>query len=264
MYNPDFIKGLFGLEGKTAVVTGAGSGIGWRVARFLANAGANVVVADWVAESAERVAAELNEAGHRALAAPVDISDQAQVKAMFRNCVAEFGAPYVLANCAAIFPMEALADITAESWDRVHNVDLRGMFFCLQEAAALMRAEGKGGRIINISSLDAQHPAMIGLIHYGAAKAGVHGLTIHAALELGPDRITVNAIMPGNTDTEGAKTSQPIIPIETIMANVERQNLMRRTSTPEDLAGAVLFLASEAAANITGTIIKCDGGRDIT
>lgn len=264
MYNPDFMRETFGLEGKVAVVVGAGSGIGWRVARAMANAGASVVVADWVAESAERVAAELVEAGHKAIPFTVDVSNQDQVKALFRACVEEFGNPYIMVNCAAIFPMEALADITAESWDRVHAIDLRGAFFCLQEAAALMRAEGKGGRIITISSLDAQHPAMRGLIHYGAAKAGIHGLTIHSALELGPDRITVNAVMPGNTDTEGGKTSKPIVPLEEIMANVERHNLMNRTSKPEDLAATVLFLAGEGAANITGTIIKCDGGRDIT
>jgi 2-deoxy-D-gluconate 3-dehydrogenase len=264
MYNNEFIKNLFSLEGRTAIVTGAGSGIGWRIARYLANAGAAVVVADWVADSAEAVAAELTTAGHRALAVHVDVSNPQQVKQLFKRTVDHFGAPYVMVNCAAIFPMERLEDISVESWDRVHNVDLRGVFLCLQEAAALMRAEGRGGRIINISSLDAEHPAFIGLVHYGAAKAGVNGLTIHAALELAPHQITVNAIMPGNTQTEGGAKTTPILPMEQVIAQAQRHNIMNRTGLPEDIAGAVLFLASQAAANITGTIIKCDGGRDLT
>ena len=264
MYNNEFMRQLFSLEGKTAVVTGAGSGIGWRIARFLANAGANVVVADWVGDSAERVAVELCEAGHRAVACTVDVGNPEQVKQLFQTTVTQFGAPYILVNCAAIFPMQHLEDISVEDWDRVHNIDLRGVFLCMQEAAKLMRQAGQGGRIINISSLDAEHPAFIGLVHYGAAKAGVNGLTIHAALDLAQHQITVNAIMPGNTQTEGGAKAKPIVPIEKLMAQAERHNIMNRTGLPEDIAGAVLFLASSAAANITGTLIKCDGGRDLT
>jgi NAD(P)-dependent dehydrogenase (short-subunit alcohol dehydrogenase family) len=264
MYNEAFIRNLFSLEQRVAVVTGAGSGIGWRIARFLANAGAAVVVADWDGESAERVASELRDAGQQAIAVHVDVSDPAQVKQLFRTCVATFGRPWVVVNCAAIFPMERLEDITVESWDRVHQVDLRGVFLCLQEGAALMRRAGIGGRIINISSLDALHPAFIGLVHYGAAKAGVNGLTVHAALELAPHGITVNAIMPGSTQTEGGARARPVIPMEQVMAQAQRQNILNRIGQPEDIAGAVLFLASQAAANITGTLIKCDGGRDLT
>lgn len=264
MYNEAFIKNLFSLEQRVAVVTGAGSGIGWRIARFLANAGAAVVVADRDGAAAERVATELRDSAQQALAVHVDVSDQAQVKQLFHTCMETFGTPWVVVNCAAIFPMERLEDITVESWDRVHQVDLRGVFLCLQEGAALMRRAGNGGRIINISSLDAEHPAFIGLVHYGAAKAGVNGLTIHAALELAPDGITVNAIMPGNTQTEGGAKSRPVIPMEQVMAQAQRQNILNRIGQPEDIAGAVLFLASQAAANITGTLIKCDGGRDLT
>ncbi|MGE0386589.1 MAG: SDR family NAD(P)-dependent oxidoreductase [Gammaproteobacteria bacterium] len=264
MYDAQFIQSLFSLEGRTAIVTGAGSGIGWRIARFLARAGAAVVVADWNAQGANDVAAELTAAGHRALAVHVDVSDEAQVKRLFTTTVEKFGSPWILVNCAAIFPMEALADITMQSWDRVHGVDLRGVFMCLREAAALMRKAGDGGRIINISSLDAEHPAFAGLIHYGAAKAGVVGLTIHSALELARDRITVNAIMPGDTQTEGGAKARPIVPMEEVIAGAQRHAILGRSGLPEDIAGAVLYLASPAAAFVTGTWLKVDGGRDIT
>lgn len=264
MYNAEFMKSTYGLEGKVAIVTGAGSGIGWRIARFLANAGADVVIADWNEEGAKHVVDELTAAGHRALAVHVDVSDEQQVKDLFEKTVATFGSPWVLVNCAAIFPMERLVDISMESWDRVHDVDLRGVFLCLREAAALMREAGQGGRIINIASLDAEHPAFVGLIHYGAAKAGVVGLTIHSALELAADQITVNVIMPGSTQTEGGAKTKPVVSEEEAIAASQRHALLGRIGQPEDIAAGVLFLASPGAAYVTGTCLKIDGGRDIT
>ena len=263
MYQSDFIKSLFGLEGKVAVVTGAGSGIGWRIARFLSRAGAAVTVADWNGEAAKSVAKELTDDGGKAIAVTVDVSKEDQVKALFSRTTAELGTPWILVNCAAIFPMEKLSGMPTSSWDQVHDVDLKGVFLCLREAAMLMQAAGKGGRIINISSLDAQNPAFIGLAHYSAAKAGVHGLTYGAALEFAPDQITVNAIMPGNTLTEGGMKTKPLLPMEKVIALTEQRNILGRMGAPEDIAGAVLYLASPAAAYVTGATLMVDGGRHL-
>lgn len=263
MYNAEFMKDLFGLEGKVAVVTGAGSGIGWRIARFLSQAGASVVVADLVAETAERVTEELNVAGGNAISVTVDVSKEDQVKALFARTVHELGTPWVLVNCAAIFPMEKLSGMPTSSWDQVHDVDLKGVFLCLREAAMRMQRAGAGGRIINISSLDAQNPAFIGLAHYSAAKAGVHGLTYGAALEFAADQITVNAIMPGNTATEGGAKTTPVVPMDKVIALTEQRNILGRMGAPEDIAGAVLYLASPAAAYVTGATLMVDGGRHL-
>ena len=255
-----FLTELLGLEDTVAIVTGAGSGIGHGIARFLARAGADVVIADRNPETGERVAKELNAAGGgRGLFIETDVSDEASVKAMMRHALERFGRVDILVNDAGIFPMKPIAKMTLAEWEHVQSVNLRGTFLCLREAAVQMRKQGKGGRIINISSIDSLHPSTVGLAHYDASKGGVNMLTRSAALEFGPDKITVNAVLPGMIATEGvAALSKDSA--ATASETFGKRTILGRAGTPEDVAACVLFLASKAAGYVTGQTLVVDGG----
>ena len=255
--NP-FLSELFDLGGKVAIVTGAGSGIGHAIARYFARAGAAVVIADRNAPHGERVAAELREAGSQSIAIETDVSDEAAVQAMVAHTVARFGALDVLVNDAGIFPFTPISRMTLADWERVQDVNLRGTFLRTREAAQRMRGQGRGGRIINISSIDALHPSSIGLAHYDASKGGVNMFTRSAALEFGHDGITVNAILPGSIATEGAAEASSGTNVD--MTAFTKRIVLGRTGTPEDIAGAALFLAGKAASYITGQFLIVDGG----
>lgn len=199
-----FLSRLFGLEGKVAIVTGAGMGIGHSIARYFAYAGAKVVIADRDRAAGCGVRDELDP-GDASVASffETDISDEASVKAMMRHALECFEKVDILVNDAGIFPNRLLADMALTDWERVQSVNLRGTFLCLREAAVQMRKQGNGGRIVNISSIDSLHPSMPGLAHYDASKGGVNMLARSAALEFGRDGITVNAVLPGMIATEG-------------------------------------------------------------
>src|SRR5271170_2493169 len=194
---PADIGKLLDLTGKVAIVTGSASGMGRETARYFAAAGASVIVADRDEAPAEAVAAELRGSGAKALAVRVDIANEASVIAMMERTVAEFGELDILVNNAAIQDRAMLEDITVEFWDRIQAVNLRGPFLCLREAAKIMRAQGRGGAIVNVASTSAVHPVMNGLTAYASAKAGVTALTRNAALELAAAGIRVNAVLPG-------------------------------------------------------------------
>ena len=255
-----FFDELFSLQGKVAVVTGAGSGIGRGIAKYLSVAGAAVVVADMNEAHGERVAQELRALGARSLAVRTDVSDERSVDGMVQKTLESFDRIDIIVNDAGIFPFASIAAMSLADWEHVQDVNLRGTFLCLQKSALQMRKQRSGGRIINISSIDSLHPSTVGLAHYDASKGGVNMLTRSAALEFGPDRITINAILPGSIATEGAAAAMASSPELQAPSTMNDRIVLGRTGTPEDIAGAALFLASNAASYITGQTLVVDGG----
>ncbi len=251
---PD-IAHLLDLTGKVAIITGAASGMGAETARYLAGAGASVVVADWNAAGAEAKAAELTAGGAKALAVTVDISDEASVIRMMEQVKGQFGRLDILVNNAAILNRALLVDMTVEYWDQIQAVNLRGTFLCLREAAKMMRTGG-GGTIVNISSTGSLHPNMAGLGAYGASKGGVNQLTRNAAFEFAADGIRVNAVLPGGIMTEGGMKSTGTIP----SGRAIQLPPLGRIGQPQDIAALVLFLVGPAATYITGQTFIADGG----
>ncbi len=205
------------------------------------------------------MADELNAAGRRSASIETDVSDEASVKAMIDGALERFERVDILVNDAGIFPRRLIAEMTLAEWERVQDINLRGTFLCLREAALHMRKQAKGGRIINISSIDSLHPSMPGLAHYDASKGGVNMLTRSAALEFGPDAITVNAVLPGMIATEGAAAFSKEGGA-TATEVFGKRTILGRVGTPEDVAACVLFLASDAASYITGQTLVVDGG----
>lgn len=243
------------LAGKVAVVTGSSSGIGAEIAARFAEAGAAVVLnANQNEKGLQQVVARLGSLGHRILPVLVDISGTQGAESLVSAAVAQFSRIDVLVNNAGVQPLKALLDINAEDWDFVVGTNLRGTFLCTQAAARQMIAQGDGGAIINISSIEAASPAP-NHSHYGASKAGINNFTKAAAIELGRYGIRVNAVAPGLIDTGGLEQAWP--------EGVNRWQQaapLRRTGHGMDVADACLFLASPAARWITGVILPVDGG----
>jgi len=258
------LAALYRLDGKTAVVTGAGRGIGKGVADLLSSAGANVVVADILTQNTETVAAEIRNEGGSALAVTVDISDESAVKRLYEATQKQFQSVDILVHCAAIFPKYPLLDITVEQWDRIQAVNLRGTMLVMREAIRHMRAGGKGGAIVNVSSVSGEREVVFHNAAYGASKAGTTNLTKVAALEFGCDNIRVNAVLPGGTATEGAREATEVMK----KSGIELKGPMTQSGrmplggmgSPDDIAAACLFLVSPAARYITGQSLAVDGG----
>jgi NAD(P)-dependent dehydrogenase (short-subunit alcohol dehydrogenase family) len=258
------VEDLYQLDGKTAVVTGAGRGIGQSVAELFAAAGARIVVADILADEAAATAAAIRKDGGEALAVTVDIADEVAVKQLYRQAVQQFSSVDVLIHCAAIFPKYPLLEITVEQWDRVQAVNLRGTMLVMREAIAQMRKGGRGGAIVNVSSVSGEREVVFHNAAYGASKAGTTNLTRAAALEFGSENIRVNAVLPGGTTTPGAAESTARMRA----AGYELKGPMMHPGriplggmgTPQDIAAACLFLASPAARYITGQSVAVDGG----
>ena len=203
------LEELIDLGGRTAVVTGGAMGIGLGIAHRLHQAGASVVIADLDLDAAEQAAEELRarRAGS-AVSVRVDVSDPDDVERMVDAAVEAFGGIDILVNNAGIFPMVPLGDLDLDTFQRVVGVNLTGLYLCTKAASAQMVAQGRGGRIVNITSIDALHPSMVGLSHYDASKHGVWGFTKNLALELAPHGIWVNAIAPGAIATPGVERLQ--------------------------------------------------------
>jgi NAD(P)-dependent dehydrogenase (short-subunit alcohol dehydrogenase family) len=250
---------LFALSGRVAIVTGAGSGIGREIARVLGRAGARVVVADRNVAAGEEAADGLVSAGIDAAAVPVDIGDTASIAGCCAATVARYGAIDILVNNAAIFPKYNTLEITTAEWDALLAVTLRGTMFCSQAAVRQMRAQGNGGRIVNISSCSSLQTLVHDNAAYGAAKAGVNMLTRTYALEFAGDAITVNAVLPGGVQTGGQSAVMSSRKITGPITGAGRVPL-GRTGTPADIAAAVLYFASPAASYVTGQLLAVDGG----
>jgi 2-deoxy-D-gluconate 3-dehydrogenase len=259
------MKDPFDVKGKSVIVTGGAMGIGRGIASRFVERGANVLITDLDGEAAA-VAAKSVEGPGRAVAMAVDVALDGAGEAMVARCVEEFGSVDVLVNNAGIYPMAPMLQTTPEMFDRVYQVNLRGTAFAAKAAAARMIEQSAGGAIINIASIDALHPSMVGLPAYDASKGGVLMLTKSLALELAPHGIRVNAIAPGGIATEG--TSAPLqgsgmteAEMDAMIAGFTAKIPLGRIGQPDDIATAAVFLASEAAAYIAGDILVVDGGR---
>jgi 2-deoxy-D-gluconate 3-dehydrogenase len=264
--HPTPARELVNLTGKTAVVTGGAAGIGYGIAYRLAEAGANVIVADLDGEAAESSAKQLREYGFTAAAVATDVADEESVTQMINATVDTYGGVDILVNNAGIYPNVLVMNMTAHDFDRVVRVNLRGVFLCTRIAARQMIEQGRGGRIINVTSIDALHPSSAGLAHYDASKHGVWGFTKNVAIELAPHGIWVNAIAPGAIATprvaaaqSGAQTPAGVDMHQLIEAFLARIP-MRRTGEPDDIGRAALFLASDLSSYLTGSQIVVDGG----
>ncbi|MBX6327879.1 MAG: 3-oxoacyl-ACP reductase FabG [Pseudolabrys sp.] len=246
-----------GLTDRVIIITGAGQGIGRVLAKAFALAGARVVIADVNEAKGLAVRNEITRSGGQALAIATDVADEASIKSMVATVEMQYGRIDVLINNAAIFStleMRPFDQIPLEEWERVLRVNLTGPFLCARAVLPAMR-KAQWGRIINIAS-GAVRLGRPNYLHYIATKAALAGMSLSMARELGPDNITVNAILPGATFTEiERKTVSP----EQKQRIISMQ-CIPRAETPEDLVGAALFLASEASAFVTGQSLNLDGG----
>lgn len=258
------IQNLFNLSGKAALVTGGAMGIGQGIARRLAEAGAAVLVSDIAQAKAEETAKEIREAGGKAEAFRADIGNPEDIQRSTQAMLDRFGGLDILVNNAGIFPSSPVLKTTPELWNRVLNLNLTGAFLQAQSAAQVMVERGIRGKIVNIASIDAFHPSG-NLVHYDASKGGLVMMTKSMAAELARYHINVNAVAPGAIQTPGASSSPataqlPPEEFEALMKNFMARIPLGRMGTPEDIANAVLFLASPASDYVTGDVMIVDGG----
>ncbi len=245
------------LKGKTAIVTGSGRGIGAGIALVLAREGANIVVNDLKAENCQDTIAKIEALGRKALGVGADVSKKDQVAAMAAEAVTRFGAIDILVNNAGIESHPVLTkDLTEASWDRVININLKGVFLCCQAVIPQMMKQNKG-RIINIGSTASIRMTFFGSLEYTASKHGVAGLAQHLAWELADSNITVNTVCPGGVQTP--LMEQGTTPEYRAMT-IKRLVPLGRFTTIEEIGETVSFLASDRAAMITGQMIAVDGG----
>jgi NAD(P)-dependent dehydrogenase (short-subunit alcohol dehydrogenase family) len=253
------IAAMFDLSGRAAVVTGGGAGLGLEIALLLARAGAAVVVADIDLDAAEQATKTIAGEGGEARAIRTDVTSEQSILELYAFLDTEFGGIDILVNNAGIYPNRLIEDCTIEDWETVHSLNLRGPFLCMREAVKQMRNHGRGGRIINISSIASVHPALTGNTHYASSKAGLNMLTKALALEVAADGITVNAVLPGGVMTETRKKRMGDAPIWAGPAT-DGNRFLLGLAPPVKHASPVLFLASPSADHITGQTLVVDGG----
>ncbi|MGD8466159.1 MAG: glucose 1-dehydrogenase [Anaerolineae bacterium] len=245
------------LEGKVAVVTGAGGGIGKGIVLRLAEEGADVVLVDLDQAGAQAVAQEVENMGRRALVLPTDVSDATSVNTMVTRTLEWGGHIDILVNNAGVELIRPFFEISEGDWDKTMDVNLKGAWLCSQAVARVMADAKNGGRIINVGSIMSEMPAP-GEPHYAASKGGILMLTKAMALDLAPYDINVNAIGPGvikNGLSSKGCLSDPAT-AEKIKAGIP----LRRFGSPRDIGNAVAFLSSAEANYVTGVIIYVDGG----
>lgn len=240
---------LTDLSGKVAVVTGGARGIGMESGLLLAGCGAVVYLADINAESAESAAAEFRAKGYDAVGMKVDVADEESVKTMIAKAAGERGRLDILVNNAGILDPATVPELTAERWDRMLNVNLRGVQFCSQQAMPHLIAGG-GGKIVNMASMAGQAGGWLAGVHYTAAKGGIIALTKAYARYAAPYRVNVNCVTPGFMRTEMTKDR----------ADNSSDIPLGRMGTALDAAKAVLFLATSLSDYVTGATIDVNGG----
>lgn len=254
------------LDGKVALVTGAGRGMGRATALALANAGADVAVTDILADAVEETATDARAAGRRSVAIAADIGAGEDIDRVFADTVAALGRVDILVNNAGVTRFLDIMDITEADWDRIHRVNARGAFFVMQRAARQMIEQGQGGRIVNIASIAGKGYAGTSNAAYAASKGAVISMTLIAAHQLARYDINVNAICPGSTITAMStatmeqRAAERGISVAELQAQRAANIPIGRANEPEDIAAMAAFLAGPGARNITGQTINVDGG----
>lgn len=245
-------------ENKVAIVTGAAKGIGWGIAKVLAQEGAKVVVVDWDAENGEKTAREICDSGGEAIFVKCDVSSEEDVRAMIDTAVKQFGRIDILVNNAGVGVYKSVLDTSSDDWDRCLDINLKGVFLCSKYAIPHMQAVGKGA-IANISSVHS-YATVNAVAPYAASKGGVTALTRNMAIDYGPT-IRVNSIAPGWVLTPLIQSIFDSYPDPAEQRRlVEQRQVMKCIGRPEDIGYAVAFLVSDEASFITGTQLYVDGG----
>lgn len=251
-----FIQDLFSLTGKTAIVVGGGGVLAGEIAMGFAKAGANVVIADLNAESAERQASAIRGAGIRSLAVQADVSKKADIQRLLEATLEEFGGVDILLNAAGINSGTPFFEIEESEWSRILDVNLRSVFLACQVIGKYMVEGGKGGSIINISSASSD-PPLSRVFTYSVSKGGVNQVTKFLAREFALAKVRVNALVPGFFPAEQNRK----LLTEERVASIMGHTPMRRFGDSSELVGAAIYLASDKASSfVTGSILRVDGG----
>lgn len=254
------VEKLLRLDEKVALVTGGGRGIGRAVCSLFADAGASIAVCDIDAANALAVASNLQ----KARAYQADISDEAAVEQLYSQVLEDFERLDILVHVAAVFPKRDFLTMTAAQWDSLQAVNTRGTFLVMREALKAMKAAGRGGAVVIVSSVSGERAAVTHNSNYGASKAAVTNLTRSMAIEVAQDGIRINAVLPGGVATEGAQEAtarmkETGLPLGGPMTMPGRLPL-GRIADPKEIASACLFMAAPASSYITGHALAVDGG----
>ena len=260
------VSNLLNLSGKNALVTGGGVGIGQAISYRLAEAGARVLIVDSNEENIKKAKKEFEDTKLHIDYICADVSKKSDIEKSINQLIDNHGSVDILVNNAGVYPNISVLEITTEQFDHVIAVNLNGVLLTTQLVAKQMIKQGSGGKIINITSIDALHPSSVGLAHYDASKHAVWGFTKNTALELAEHNIWVNAVAPGGVLTPGAQSgnssSQEIEASD--MADILKKFLskipMHRMGEADEIGKVVLFLASNMSSYMTGSQIVVDGG----
>lgn len=254
------------LINQVALVTGAAQGMGRAIAMRLASEGASVIATDINGRLAEQTSIDIRELGHEAIAVEADIGDIDDMNRVVDEALNAFGRIDILVNNAGVTRFADIMDLTVEDWDRIHRVNARGVFFCLQRVAREMISQGDGGRIVNIASIAGKGYSGTSNAAYAASKGAVISMTHIAAHQLGRYDINVNAICPGVTRTEmsinnmAQRAENLGVPMDELEAQRNAVIPIGRANEPDDIADMAAFLAGPGSRNITGQAFNVDGG----
>lgn len=260
------IDQLVDLSQKRAVITGGAVGIGQGISYRLAEAGAKVLIADISEQNIAEAQRFFKDHDWPIEYVLADVSKPEDVDKIFNTANEKLGGLDILVNNAGIYPNILIKDMSLADFDKILSVNLKGTFMTTKAATEQMIKQGSGGRIVNVTSIDALHPSSIGLAHYDASKHAVWGFTKNAALEFAPHNIWINAVAPGGIATPGVQNLQKGmdlpegVDMSAVLENFLRRIPMRRMGEPDDIAKAVLFLASDMSTYMTGSQLVVDGG----